>query len=142
MTVLGNSDFALTIFGALAQEESANTSKRVKFGKKLNAEKRRVPNIVFGYDKTKGDYFNPSVNADEAEIVRRIFDMYVNQGYGSAKIAIMLNEEGIKTKRNCAWSQNAVSHILKNELYIGQIINVKEEVKDFLTGGTHHKRPV
>jgi DNA invertase Pin-like site-specific DNA recombinase len=52
MTSMGNSEFVLTIFGALAQEESANTSKRVKFGKKLNAEKGRVPNIVYGYDKT------------------------------------------------------------------------------------------
>ena len=32
MTSMGNSEFVLTIFGALAQEESANTSKRVKFG--------------------------------------------------------------------------------------------------------------
>ena len=55
MTSMGNSEFVLTIFGALAQEESANTSKRVKFGKKMNAEKGRVPNIVFGYDKTIGD---------------------------------------------------------------------------------------
>ena len=38
MTSMGNSEFVLTIFGALAQEESANTSKRVKFGKKMNAE--------------------------------------------------------------------------------------------------------
>lgn len=51
MTSMGNSEFVLTIFGALAQEESANTSKRVKFGKKMNAEKGRVPNIVYGYDK-------------------------------------------------------------------------------------------
>ena len=57
MTSMGNSEFVLTIFGALAQEESANTSKRIKFGKKMNAEKGRVPNIVFGYDKTIGDYF-------------------------------------------------------------------------------------
>lgn len=46
MTSMGNSEFVLTIFGALAQEESANTSKRIKFGKKMNAEKGRVPNIV------------------------------------------------------------------------------------------------
>ena len=58
MTSMGNSEFVLTIFGALAQEESANTSKRIKFGKKMNAEKGRVPNIVFGYDKTIGDYFS------------------------------------------------------------------------------------
>lgn len=34
MSVLGQSEFVLTIFGALAQEESANTSKRIKFGKR------------------------------------------------------------------------------------------------------------
>lgn len=39
MTSMGNSEFVLTIFGALAQEESANTSKRIKFGKKMNAER-------------------------------------------------------------------------------------------------------
>ena len=72
MTSMGNSEFVLTIFGAIAQEESANTSKRVKFGKKLNAEKGRVPNIVFGYDKTPGDYFNLTVNEREAE--RRLPD--------------------------------------------------------------------
>ena len=56
-TVMGDSEFVLTIFGALAQEESANTSKRIKFGKKINAEKGRVPNLVYGYDKIIGDYF-------------------------------------------------------------------------------------
>ena len=134
MTVLGNSEFVLTIFGALAQEESANTSKRVKFGKQRNAEKGRVPNIVYGYDKTKGDYFNLTVNEKEAKVIQRIFDMYVNNGHGALKIANILNSEGLKTKRNSAWSQNAIARILKNELYIGKIINGKEEVADFLTG--------
>ena len=45
MTSMGNSEFVLTIFGALAQEESANTSKRVKFGKKMNAEKGESPTL-------------------------------------------------------------------------------------------------
>lgn len=134
MTSMGNSEFVLTIFGALAQEESANTSKRVKFGKKLNAEKGRVPNIVFGYDKTKGDYFNLAINPEEAEAVRQIYRWYVDEGYGASKIANMLNARGIKTKRSCDWSQNAICRILTNELYTGKIINGKEEVADFLTG--------
>lgn len=46
----------------------------------------------------------------------------------------MLNERGLKTKRNCSWSQNAVCRILANELYTGKIINGKQEVTDFLTG--------
>ncbi len=134
MTVLGQSEFVLTIFGALAQEESANTSKRVKFGKKMNAEKGRVPNIVYGYDKTIGDYFNLAINEGEARIVKQIYDWYLNEGYGAAKIANMLNERGLKTKRNCSFSQNAVCRILTNELYTGKIINGKQEVTDFLTG--------
>lgn len=138
-TVLGNSEFILTIFGALAQEESANTSKRVKFGKKMNAQKGRVPNIVYGYDKTKGDYFNLTINEYEAQMIRRIYDLYVNGGYGANKIAQILNEEGVRTKRDCKWSQNAISRILTNELYIGKIINGKEEVEDFLTSTRKEK---
>jgi len=134
MTSMGNSEFVLTIFGALAQEESANTSKRVKFGKKMNAEKGRVPNIVYGYDKTAGDYFNLAIDREEANTVRQMFHWYVVDGYGAAKIANMLNEQGSRTKRNCQWSQNAVCRILTNELYTGKIINGKQEVADFLTG--------
>lgn len=139
MTSMGNSEFVLTIFGALAQEESANTSKRVKFGKKMNAEKGRVPNIVYGYDKTIGDYFNLRINKEEAQVVRQIYQWYTKEGYGAAKIANMLNEKGLTTKRNCKWSQNATCRILTNELYTGKIINGKQEVSDFLTGQRKEK---
>ncbi len=139
MISMGNSEFVLTIFGALAQEESANTSKRVKFGKKMNAEKGRVPNIVYGYDKTIGDYFNLEINRQEADVVKQIYHWYLQENCGAAKIANMLNERGIRTKRNCSWSQNAVCRILTNELYTGKIINGKEEVADFLTGQRKEK---
>lgn len=139
MSVLGQSEFVLTIFGALAQEESANTSKRIKFGKKLNAEKGRVPNIVYGYDKTDGTYFDMEINQNEAGIIRQIYDWYTIEGYGTLKIANMLNDKGLKTKRCCRWSQNAVSRILSNELYTGKIINGKQEISDFLTGVRRQK---
>ena len=138
MDSMGDSEFILTVFGALAQEESANTSKRVKFGKKLNAEKGRVPNIVFGYDKTLGDYFNLKVNTEEAKYVQQIFDWYTEGGYGESRIAHMLNTKQLLTKRGCKWSQNAVSRILQNQLYIGKIINGKQEVEDFLTSRRHN----
>jgi len=139
MTSMGNSEFVLTIFGALAQEESANTSKRIKFGKKMNAEKGRVPNIVYGYDKTIGDYFNLSINEEEAKVIRQIYKWYTEEGFGGAKIANMLNERGVKTKRGNNWSQNSVCRILTNEIYTGKIINGKEEVSDFLTGQRKEK---
>lgn len=139
MTSMGNSEFVLTIFGALAQEESANTSKRIKFGKRMNAEKGRVPNIVYGYDKTIGDYFNLSINEEEAKVIRQMYNWYTEGGYGGAKIANMLNEHGIKTKRGNNWSQNSVCRILTNEIYTGKIINGKEEIADFLTGQRKEK---
>jgi len=134
MASMGNSEFVLTIFGALAQEESANTSKRIKFGKKENAEHGRVPNIVYGYNKTNGDYYNLGINEQEANVIRQVFSWYVFDGYGGAKISSMLNDQCIKTKRGCSWTQNAICRILTNELYIGKIVNGKQEISDFLTG--------
>lgn len=138
-TVLGNSEFALTIFSAMAQEESANTSKRVKFGKEINAKKGRVPNIVYGYDKIKGDYFNLKINEEEKEVIKRIFGLYIKNGYGANKIAGILTKENIKTKRGYKFSQNAVIRILTNEIYTGKVINGKEEIEDFLTSKRNKK---
>lgn len=129
-----SSEFMLTMLSAIAQEESANTSRRVKFGKKQNAEKGRVPNIVYGYDKIPGDYFHLRINPIEAGVVRKIFQMYVGQELGAGKIAEVLNKEGFKTKRGCPFTQNAVQRILTNELYIGSVVNARQEVEDFLTG--------
>ena len=50
MTSIGDGEFALTLFSAMAQEESNNLSKRVKWGKRINAEKGRVPPRVYGFD--------------------------------------------------------------------------------------------
>lgn len=132
MESLDGSEFMLTLLAAMAQEESANMSKRVKFGKKINAEKGRVPNLCYGYIKTKGDYFNLQINEEEAEIVREIFDLYANQGYGSHKIAKLLNDRGLRSLRGVPWSAAAVSRLLKNKIYAGYVINGKSEVSDFI----------
>ena len=71
--------------------------------------------------------------------IRQIFQWYIEEGYGGSKIANMLNERGIKTKRGNNWSQNAVCRILTNEIYTGKIINGKEEIADFLTGQRKEK---
>lgn len=128
------SSFQLGILALVAEEESANTSKRIKMSKRMNAQKGRVPNIVFGFDKTKGDYFNLTVNEEEAKTVNRIFKLYAVEGYGENKIANLLNEEGLKTKRECRWTQNAISRILQNRLYLGEVTNGRQEISSFLTG--------
>ncbi|MGN1135187.1 MAG: recombinase family protein, partial [Oscillospiraceae bacterium] len=99
----------------------------------------RVPNLVYGYDKTIGDYFNLTINPDEAKIVNEIFTLYTTEGYGTAKIAGILNERNIKTKRGNDWTQNSITRILSNNIYTGKIINGKEEIQDFLTSKRRKK---
>ncbi|MDE5569267.1 MAG: recombinase family protein [Ruminococcus sp.] len=130
-TIEGN-ELTLTMLAAIAQEESANMSKRVKFGKRINAEKGKVPNSCYGYIKTKGDYFNLQINESEAEVVREIFDLYVNKGYGTHKISKVLNDRGLTSLRGIAWSTTAVSRLLKNKIYAGYVINGRTEVKNFI----------
>lgn len=124
------SELMFTIMSAMAQEESVNMSKRVKFGKQQNMKKGKVPNIVYGYDKVAGELFSLHINEEEARNVRRMFKQYVYEGMGSLAIAKELNQEGYRTKRGCAWSQNAVARILKNRIYIGEVVNGREATKE------------
>ncbi|MCH5185983.1 MAG: recombinase family protein [Oscillospiraceae bacterium] len=130
-TVLGESEFVLTVFAALAQQESENLSKRVIFGKKQNAKKGRVPNNIYGYDKQ--DTYTLTVNEKESSIVKLIFKWYT-EGYGTRHIAMKLNEMGIPTKKNAKWISKTIRRILQNSIYIGKLINNKSVTKDFLSG--------
>lgn len=148
MDSLGESEFVLTLFGAMAQEESANLSKRVKFGKKINAKKGRVPQRIFGYDRI--DNFTLAINHKEAKIVQEIFRLYTEEGLGCRLISIQLNRAGYKTKFDCEWNTRAVRRVISNPIYCGHYINNKYEIEDYLTGKQvhipqeehfHHERP-
>ena len=131
----GGSEFILTILGAMAQQESANMSKRVKFGKDITAKKGRVPNIVFGYDKILDERYTLKINEEEAKIVKEIFESYVYKGIGTTKIAWDLNDRGIRTKKTKSkWVQTSIVRMLKNPIYTGRVTNKKSEVTDFITG--------
>ena len=150
-TILGDSEFILTIFSAMAQEESANLSKRVKFGKKINAQKGRVPTRIYGYKRI--DNYTLVPDEQEADIVKKIFDMYVNQGIGAGGIAKKLCADNIPSKMTgspYSWNSKTIRRILYNSIYIGKYINNRYEIKNYLTGerGTipesqhiHHERP-
>ena len=131
----GGSEFILTILGAMAQQESANMSKRVKFGKDITAQKGRVPNLVFGYDKMPNERYTLKINEEEAKIVKEIFESYVYKGIGTTKIAWDLNDRGIRTKKTKSkWVQTSIVRMLKNPIYTGRVTNKKSEVTDFITG--------
>ena len=132
MSAIGDGEFALTLFSAMAQEESNSLSKRVKWGKQINARKGRVPPRVFGYDKV--DNFTLAINEPEAGTVRKIFSLYIEGGLGCRSISMALNRDGDRTKLGGEWNARGVRRILSNPLYSGILINHKYEIEDFLTG--------
>lgn len=136
-TILSGGEFILTIFSALAQEESANLSDRIRFGKRQSALSGKVPNFVYGYDRI--DKFTLQINPDQKKIVKKIFSLYCS-GNGTRKIADYLTEKGIPTLKGCSvWSPKTVRRMLSNPLYNGTLISRKTETKDFITGT---RRPV
>ena len=148
MESLGESEFILTVFSAMAQEESVNLSKRVKFGKKINAQKGRVPRVIFGYDRI--DNFTLEINSKEAEVIRKIYGLYLEDGLGCRAISMELNRLGYKTKFHYDWDPRGVRRILSNPIYCGEHVNNKYEIKDCLEGKQvripdeqhfHHDRP-
>ena len=129
---LGESEFIITLLGAMAQEESANLSKRVQFGKKITAQRGRVPREVLGYDKV--DNYTLKINEQEAALVRRIYSMYLSGMCGMAHIATVLRGENILTKKGCAYTEGYIRRILTSPLYCGVLVNHKTITTDFING--------
>lgn len=128
---IGNSEFILTVYASLAQEESAHLSKRIQFGKDINAKKGRVPPVIFGYTRT--GLFSLRRLPREADIVREIFRLYLT-GMGTTGIAARLNQAGKTTKRGNAWNARGVRRCLDNPIYCGILVNHKSTVIDYLEG--------
>ena len=64
------------------------------------------------------DFF---INEEEAEIIRLIFKLSIENNYGQSKIAKYLNTEtDYKTKKNGNWHSSTIQAILNNTIYKGQ----------------------
>ena len=80
----------------------------------------------YGYDKTwvmDGKKKCPTLkeNKEQADVVRMIFDMYVNQDMGRTNICRRLDELGIKPPKGKHWSPEGMKDMLENVHYIGKV---------------------
>lgn len=133
----GDGELLLTILASFAQEESRSTSENVKWGiRKRFREGNAVPRNkrVYGYRYVNGKY---EIQPAEAEMVRLIFADYT-AGIPLRKISEHLRSLGAKTARGCDFSHNQIAYIVRNEIYIGDILQQKTYVRDFIT---HAKSP-
>jgi site-specific DNA recombinase len=75
----------------------------------------------------------------KAEIVKMIFDLYVNKHKGYGEIAKTLNSYGYLTQRNAEFGKNSIRDILLNEKYTGVEIYNKTSAKVFGKDGKYHR---
>ena len=121
---------------ALDQAESYFRSENIKFGirHRMRSGKTVLNHTQFlGY--TKGPDGVLQVVPEEAEIVRKIFELYI-QGNGVRRIKRYLEERGIKTVTGKSeWSTSTIDRMLSNEKYTGRVLLQKT----VSTGGSQIK---
>lgn len=81
-----------------------------------------IGNIApFGYDKATIDDCPSLKPNDDADTVRLIFDMFVNQGKTYLQIARHLDSIGVKPMRGDLWEKSSIRNMLKNIHYAGYV---------------------
>ncbi len=127
-------ELIITILSSIAQEESRNLSQNVAWGQRARfaAGKVSMPYKNFlGYDR--GEDGSPVVNEEQAELVRRIYAMFID-GMTVSAIARTLTLEEVPTPGGKhIWQPSVVQSILTNEKYKGDALLQKSFCTDYLT---------
>ena len=116
-----------------AARESEKTSMRIKTRMQQLTQEGiyRGGPVPFGYmlenrgrlNKKGKPSYDLAINPEEAEWVKVIFDKTVKDGYGSFRLAHLLNDNGVKTHNKSKFQSNTVIRILRNKLYCGYMVS-------------------
>jgi len=123
------------------EQHSKSTSVKVRAAKRVSASNGKFLGAYapYGYIKDPQNRHKLIVDENTAPIVRRIFEMRAS-GLGFRAIAIQLNSDGIvspkeyyyqrkggknPSKTSRSWVENTVIGIVKNEVYIGNLVACK-----------------
>jgi len=132
-TLDSKGELLITIMSSLAQEESRSISENVTWGqrKRFADGKVSLPYKQFlGYKK--GTDGRPEIVPKEAELIRRIYSLYIH-GNTPSTIARILTKEEIPTPAGkTTWQSSTVESILQNEKYRGDARLQKSFTVDFL----------
>lgn len=124
-------ELKFTLFAIMAQQQAEQISLSSRRGKRQSARKGNYTGSVapFGYNKVVLENKKTLVPNEYAEVVKKIFHLYVHENMGEQSIRQYLNEEGVPSPRNGLWGVSSVQRILQNEAYTGQNVYNKYEVK-------------
>ena len=128
-----DSEFRLVVMAGVAQDEVRKLSERLKFGFRQSIKNGRVlgNNRLYGYNKENCVL---TINEEEAEVVRLIFDLYINQRMGMRKISQYLyNTKGITSNQGNAFNITTIKNMILNPKYKGYYCANKTKSIDYKT---------
>ena len=120
-------------FSVMAQSESESISGNVKWGihKRMRNGTYAVRFDMLGY--RKGDDGQPYIVHEEAEIVRALFNRFLD-GATMGQLKEFLESQNILTRQGKAeWSASVIRKMLSNEKYVGDVLYQKTYCVDCIS---------
>lgn len=112
-----------------ASGESIKTSIRTKtrLGQIVQEGRFRGGTAAYGYKLVKEGRLNKkgyevneiAIDEEEAAVVKLVFHLYLNKGYGSKRICTQLEKLGFKTRKGSNFVNCTIQNMLKNDTYTG-----------------------
>ena len=116
----------LTILSAVAEIERENITDQFMAGRlqKIRDGKWSGGSVPYGYRSVDREL---TIDPYEAKIVRKIFDLYMQEDMGATSVAVTLNDEGYLRKENGGADQRPFTYdfivnVLDNSLYCGKLV--------------------
>jgi len=129
-----DSEFMITMYGAMAQSESESISGNIRRGRQMHAKvgTLKVPcHRLYGYKKDADGRF--CIVPEQAEVVREIYERY-KSGASLRNLKDWLEGNQIKTVLGTAdWSVSVIKGILTNEKYCGDVLLQKTFCTDVIS---------
>ena len=129
-----DSEFMITMYGAMAQSESESISSNIRRGRQMHANvgTLKVPcHRLYGYKKDENEKF--CIIPEQAEVVREIYQRY-KDGASLRNLQDWLEENQIKTVLGeSRWTTTSIKSILTNEKYCGDVLLQKTFCTDVIS---------
>ncbi|WP_239732582.1 recombinase family protein [Mammaliicoccus sp. E-M25] len=122
-TTNASGEVLVTMFGLIGSIERQTLISNVKFA--MNAKARKgeaITGRVLGFRLSLNPLTQKNdlvIDENEANIVREIFDLYLNHNKGLKAITTILNQKGYRTINHKPFSVFGVKYILNNPVYKG-----------------------
>lgn len=126
-----DSEILITMLGAFAQSESESISANVRWGiRQAMKEGKATIQYKYLYGYRKGDDGKPEIIPNQAEVVRKIYDLFLS-GTPVRGIQEYLNANSVPNiNGEPKWARSAIDSILTNEKYCGDVLLQKTYIDD------------